>query len=138
MAEPQRRRGVGCLGRSLGIAIGIVIGGLVLILIIVALIGAGLDEAEEEAEKARGVVRVETPANVCWSGAMGPVTRDGCGPQEVEVDDLAAGIFSANAQKRTPGADALTLVLLINGAEADRATTTAEFGVAQVSGNVRP
>ena len=96
-------------------------------------------------------VRVEAQSDLCWSGAIGNATREGCGDASFEVEGLS-GIFTANAQKQPylgqPGipsdpaqlgslreatSEPLTLVLEIGGKEVDRQTTTAKYGVVMVS-----
>lgn len=76
-----------------------------------------------------GVARVETSG--CWSGAFGDRTVDGCGPQDVPLES-SVGVFVANAQKQGEGSEPLTLILLVDGREVDRATTLAAFGIVQV------
>lgn len=79
------------------------------------------------------IVRVEAPPASCWSGSIGDATQDGCGTREIPVDGVG-GIYSANAQKQSEGDWSLSIILLVDGEEVDRSTTTAEYGIAQVVG----
>jgi len=79
-------------------------------------------------------VSVIAGSELCWSGAIGDSTKDGCGTATFQIDGIA-GIYSANAQKQSDDQGELTLVLTINGAEVDRATTFAAYGIAQVQGS---
>lgn len=98
-------------------------------------------------------VQVEAEPTLCWSGAIGAGTKQGCGPMTYEIEGMS-GIFVANAQKRADldptyqakmaaamkkgqytitDARPLTLVLLVNGKELARESTSADAGVVQVS-----
>ena len=78
-------------------------------------------------------IQVEAPASLCWSGAIGDATRDGCGDATFEIDS-SISIFVANAQKQSDDSRPLTLKLIIEGKVVDTATTTAAYGIATVSG----
>jgi hypothetical protein len=99
----------------------------------VALSGAACAETDEleKGEEQPGVVRVSAPAGMCWSGAIGDSTKEGCGSQDIDIEGEA--IIVANAQKQTPGRWELTLVLEVDGEQVDESTTDAEFGIAQVA-----
>ena len=75
------------------------------------------------------VIRVEAGPDVCWSGAIGNSTKEGCGTREFRVQEA---ITVANVQKQGK-AGKLSLVLEIDGEVVDRATTTASYGIAEVS-----
>lgn len=78
-----------------------------------------------------GEVEVQTdPAELCWSGAFGDRTVEGCGSRTVELESMS-GVFVANAQKQSEGG-MLTLILSVDGREVDRTSTTAAYGVASV------
>lgn len=96
-------------------------------------------------------LQVEAPAKLCWSGSIGNATREGCGNASFEIEGTS-GIFVANAQKSPylgqagfpsdpaqlakltqATTEPLTLVLIIGGKEINRQTTTAQYGVVQVS-----
>lgn len=91
----------------------------------------GLLTACEEQVPKTATVRIETDADTCWSGAIGDATQDGCGPASFEIDGTS-GIFSANAQKQDDSKSPLTVILVVDGEEVDRTTTSAAYGVAQV------
>ena len=96
-------------------------------------------------------VQVEAPSNLCWSGSIGNSTKEGCGNASVDIEGLS-GIVVANAQKspylgqagmptdfskvsslKEATTEPLTLILMIDGKEVSRDTTTAQYGVVQVS-----
>jgi hypothetical protein len=117
----------------LKIALGIILAVVILIVGCTALIASSGDDngglgalGEQD-----GVVRVQAPEGRCWSGAIGSSTKDGCGNAEFPIEGEA--IIVANAQKQTEGDWPLVLILEVAGEEVDRAETTAEFGIAQVS-----
>jgi hypothetical protein len=90
-------------------------------------------EDEGATPTAAAVVEVIAPPSLCWSGAFGDRTVEGCGNQTVPVEDMA-GVYSANAQKQDEGSSELTLVLKVGGQELDRTSTSAAYGVASVTG----
>lgn len=96
------------------------------LLLVVALAGCGGGEPET------AVVRIEAAEDVCWSGAIGNATEDGCGNATFEDVDGIGGIYSANAQKQDDSPEPLTIILEVGGEVADEATTDAAFGVVQV------
>jgi hypothetical protein len=106
------------------------------VLILFAILG-NLDDggsSEQSTDQATAIVEVRTaPVDLCWSGAFGNRSVDGCGDSRVDLQS-DIGIFSANAQKQDEFGS-LTLVLLVNGKQVDSATTTAAYGVASVSGS---
>lgn len=73
-----------------------------------------------------------------WSGAVGSVdstrTVSGSGRTEIDVDD-GADIVSANAQKRS-GGGTLTIKIKRGSETLKEESTSAQYGVAQVSANV--
>jgi hypothetical protein len=79
------------------------------------------------------IVHVGAPPDGCWSGAIGDSTKDGCGPADITISQ-AGPIAAANAQKQTEGDWQLTLSLEIGGKIVDSSVTTAEYGIAEVSG----
>jgi hypothetical protein len=98
-----------------------------------AVVSAGCAESDslEAIEEQPGVVKVVAPSGKCWSGAIGDSTKDGCGSKSFDITNEA--IIVANAQKQDPGKWKLRLVLEVDGAVVDEASTTATFGIAQVS-----
>jgi hypothetical protein len=93
--------------------------------------GCAETEELETLEEQTGVVTVIAPPGRCWSGAIGDSTKEGCGRKEFVIEGEA--IIAANAQKTDPGRWQLTITLEVDGEEKDRATTDAQFGLAQVS-----
>jgi hypothetical protein len=79
-------------------------------------------------------IHVIAPPGKCWSGAMGDSTKDGCGSQDVSISQ-SGPIGGGNAQKLTPGSWQLSLSLDMDGSTVDTASTTAEYGIAQVVGS---
>lgn len=126
------------MGLVAKIVLGVVLGLVVFTGACVALIGGAANEAVQDLDKLTepadsAIARVEAPTGVCWSGAIGNATRDGCGPAEFDITaEGTGGIYSVNAQKQGEGSEPLTLVLVINGEEVDRAETTAAYGVVSV------
>jgi hypothetical protein len=101
---------------------------IVVVIVLIAIVARCTSEYGTGGD-GEGVARVET--SVCWSGSFGDRTVDGCGPQDVPLDSIGE-VFVANAQKQSEGSESLTLVLLVDGREVDRATTSAAYGIAQV------
>ena len=96
-------------------------------------------------------LQVETPSILCWSGSIGNSTKEGCGNASVDIEGLS-GIVVANAQKspylgqagmptdfskvsslKEATTEPITSILMIDGKEVSRNTTTAQYGVVQVS-----
>lgn len=79
-------------------------------------------------------VHVAAPAGMHWSGAIGSSTVEGNGSRYVRIKD--SSITSANAQKMDAGRWLLTLKLINkDGKVVDSAGTSAEYGLASVSGS---
>jgi len=72
-----------------------------------------------------------------WSGAAGAEgstsSIQGEGEETIDIDDDDAMIISANAQKQDDSDDELTIQILEGGEVVAEESTTAEFGVAQVT-----
>jgi hypothetical protein len=79
------------------------------------------------------IVHVYAPPDGCWSGAIGDSTKEGCGPADIQISQ-SGPIAAANAQKQADGDWQLGLALEINGKIVDSSVTTAQYGVAEVSG----
>jgi hypothetical protein len=105
--------------------------GVVAFILIAYAVGSSEEPAGEQVSGA-AVVQVFAPGSLCWSGAFGDRTVQGCGNDTVPLD--AASFYSANAQKQGEGLDELTLVLRVGDRQVDRTTTWAEYGVVSVSG----
>jgi hypothetical protein len=114
----------------LKIAGGIIIAVLLLTVGCAALLSSSVKEATK---KQTWTVRVSAPAGRCWSGAMGNRTVDGCGSKVVRIRDIA--ITSVVAQKESGGKWKLKLTLLKSGRIMDSASTTAAYGIADVTGS---
>jgi hypothetical protein len=117
------------------VALGI-LGALALFAIIGALTNSGGGSGTEESTETVTVEVQTDPADLCWSGAFGDRTVEGCGSDTVPLkSDI--GIYSANAQKQSDGLGTLTLILKINGEEVDKTSTSAAYGIASVTGQAR-
>ena len=99
-----------------------------LILIAVVLLAAGCSDALSDKP---GTVRVQAPAGKCWSGAIGDSTKEGCGSTTFEIKGET--IIVGNAQKQSPGRWRLKMTLTVDGDMKDTSSTTAQYGIAQVS-----
>lgn len=79
-------------------------------------------------------VRVEYSGS--WQGTIGTggSTRsvDGSESQTIQIEG-SPNIISANAQKQDAGSDTLTIQILEDGEVVEEASTSAEYGVAQIS-----
>jgi hypothetical protein len=109
-------------------------GGIIIAIILLAvgcsvLVAGGIEESSLDDDA--GVIRVQAPAGMCWSGAIGDSSKEGCGNKSFPIEGEA--IIVGNAQKQTEGKWKLTLILEVNGEEKDRSSTTAQFGVATVN-----
>ena len=74
-----------------------------------------------------------------WSGAAGDVSSinsiSGYGDETIDMPDDAS-LISANAQKKDGSSNELTIQILKDGKVVKESSTTAEYGVAQVSASV--
>lgn len=100
------------------------------------------DQPAPEAQEEGVAVRVGGDAGMRFQGALGNVdttrTVEGTTPQEFKVRGVDTGFFatdvvSANAQKMGTGRGTLTIEIVVNGEVVKQASTSAEFGVAQVA-----
>jgi hypothetical protein len=116
------------------VAVGI---GVALAVLVLAnlLIGRNGTERQPTNQEGATVQVIATPESLCWSGAFGNRTVDGCGSDVVDMPaGGVGGIHSATAQKQGGDAGTLELVLRINDTEVDRASTEAAYGVVSVVG----
>lgn len=60
-------------------------------------------------------------------------TVDGDGTKTVEIDAGDSGIVSANAQKQDDSSSKLTIQILHNGKVVEESSTSAEYGMVQIS-----
>ena len=74
-----------------------------------------------------------------WSGAAGDVSSinsiSGSGDETIDMPDDAS-LISSNAQKKDGSSNELTIQILKDGKVVKESSTTAEYGVAQVSASV--
>lgn len=74
-----------------------------------------------------------------WSGAAGDVSSinsiSGSGDETIDMPDDVS-LISANAQKKDGSSNELTIQILKDGKVVKESSTTAEYGVAQVSASV--
>ena len=115
------------------IALGVMFGLFLFVGACAALIGGAANEVSEDLEKKAAVVRVEAPPALCWSGAIGDATREGCGPASFDVQTAFGNVVSANVQKKDDSARELSIIVEIDGQEKARNSTTAAYGVASVA-----
>lgn len=119
---PSRRSIVGSL--VLAIVVGTVV---------IYLVYAYASQGTDGQPKGAAEVKVLAPADLCWSGAFGDRTVEGCGSASVALEDTS-GVYSANAQKQDDSAGELTLILMVGNQEVDHTSTSAAYGLASVVG----
>lgn len=136
------KRGQG--GRGMAIA-GIVLGavgllGAILIAILAAAVGEGAQELGKSLnEKHPVTARVETAPTTCWTGTFAGASREGCGNSEFSAQEsfITTAYFSKKSDFMKPDdTGPLTLVLLVDGMERERRTTTADGGSVNVTASV--
>ena len=115
------------------IALGVALGLFLVMGACIAIVAGGAGSAKKDLDKRPAVVRIEADAKTCWSGSIGDATRDGCGPARFDVQTTFGRVVSANAQKKSADALALSVVVEIDGKEVARNSTSAAYGVAQVT-----
>jgi len=115
------------------IALGVALGLFLVMGACAAIIAGGASKAKTSLDKRPAVVRVEADAKTCWSGSIGDATRDGCGPARFDVQTNFGRVVSANVQKKGADAQALAIIVEIDGKEVARNSTSAAYGVAQVT-----
>jgi hypothetical protein len=117
-------------GRILAVTI---VGLLVLLAIASYFGGANNGGTSPGSSETTAAVEVRTiPVDLCWSGHFQNRSVDGCGDSSVDMPPEEA-VYAATAQIQG-ASGSLTLILRINGKQADTATTTAAYGVVSVSG----
>lgn len=89
-----------------------------------------LDPTNSESLPVEVHILVNSP-DTCWTGFFVNASREGCGNTRVKLP--TASFYSANAQLKEQYGT-LTVSLDIRGVVVDRASTSAAYGVAQVSG----
>ena len=116
-------------------------------ILIVAILGGGLSHDKNtspstsngnSASQAQGK-QIKIIYDGEWSGAAGDAgsvnSISGSGDKTIDVDN-SAHIISANAQKQDAGSSELTIQILKDGKVVKEASTSAEYGMAQVSASV--
>ena len=117
-------------------------------ILIIAIIGGGLSHDkntspstksnDKSASSAQGK-QIKIIYDGEWSGAAGDTgsvnSISGSGNKTIDVDN-SAHIVSANAQKQDASSSELTIQILKDGKVVKEASTSAEYGVAQVSASV--
>lgn len=94
---------------------------------------AELDEANEALEtfeETPATIEIETSGpKVCWTATIDMSSKQGCGNKSYEVTE---SITVANAQKKGT-AGKLTMRLVMEGEVVDEKSTSADYGIVQVS-----
>lgn len=133
----QGGKGLAIAGIALGAA-GVV--GTLLLVILAAAVDEGIDEAADAFNERHAVtVRVEAPARTCWTGTFAGASREGCGNAEFSAQEsfITTAYFSKKSDYVRPDdTSPLTLVLLVDGMERERKTTTADGGAVDASASV--
>jgi len=97
-------------------------------------VSSGSGESSETESGSTYEVRIET--NTDWQGSIssGGSSRsvEGSGSETITLDG-SPDIISANAQKSGGGSEELTIQIIEDGEVVEETSTTAEYGVAQVS-----
>lgn len=116
-------------------------------LLIVAMIGGGLSSDKNTSTKSNSAdtssqatgKQIKIIYGGEWSGAAGDASSinsiSGSGDETIDLADDAR-IISANAQKQDASSDTLTIQILKDGKVVKEASTSAEYGVAQVAATV--
>jgi hypothetical protein len=77
-------------------------------------------------------VHIETSVpDLCWSGAIGGATHDGCGNADIAVHDQT-GMFSSSVQKRDATGAQITISIVVDGRQVASNETSADYGLASV------
>lgn len=71
-----------------------------------------------------------TPASLCWTGAIGGATHEGCGDADIPVHDQT-GLFSSSVQKKVTGGT-VWIKIVVGGKTVASNSTSAEYGMALV------
>jgi hypothetical protein len=115
----------------------------ILALALMALISAFTNSSNtgsgSNSDNAANTVTVQVityPSDLCWSGAFGDRTVDGCGDDTIDLKPMPGDYYVANAQIQGEGGS-LTLVLKAGETEIDSTTTQATYGIASVQGTER-
>ncbi len=111
-----------------------------LLVVLAAAVDEGIDEAGDALNERHAVtVRIEAPARTCWTGNFAGASREGCGNAEFSAQEsfITTAYFSKKSDFVQPDdASPLTLVLLVDGMERERKTTTADAGSVDASASV--
>ncbi|MDP8975821.1 MAG: DUF4190 domain-containing protein [Actinomycetota bacterium] len=127
--QDQSGRGMAIAGTVLG---GVGILGAIMVFVLAAAVDEGIDEAGRAfAERRTVTARVEAAPTTCWTGTFAGASREGCGNREFSAQEsfLTSASFSKKSDFTKPDdSSPLTLVLLVDGTERERRTTTADGG----------
>lgn len=92
---------------------------------------------DKESETSYSGYQVKVIYDGSWSGAAGGTdsinSYDGTGDETIDLGDVPYGIVSANAQKQDGSSDKLTIQILKDGKVVKEGSTSAAYGVAQVT-----
>jgi hypothetical protein len=114
-------------------------GALALMALISAFTNSSNTGSGSNSDNAANTVTVQVityPSDLCWSGAFGDRTVDGCGDDTIDLKPMPGDYYVANAQIQGEGGS-LTLVLKAGETEIDSTTTQATYGIASVQGTER-
>lgn len=135
--QGQSGRGMAIAGIALG-AVGLL--GAILIAILAAAVGEGAQEFGRSLNERHPVtVRVEAAPTTCWTGTFAGASREGCGNSEFSAQEsfITTASFAKKSDYVKPDdTSALTLVLLVDGVERERRTTTVDGGSVSASATV--
>lgn len=100
----------------------------------------GVEKSHQElGEKSSQYVSFKVLYDGSWKGSLGTESGQrsisGRGDSHLPVDN-GANIVSGNAQKQGSGSGTLTVQILVDGEVVSEQSTSAEYGVAQVSENI--
>ena len=115
------------------LALGVCLGLFLFAIACSAILGSAVHKATTQKE---AIVRVEAADDVCWAGAIGDATREGCGTKSFPVRTVAGNLVAANAQKKSADSQPLAVVILIDGREVARNSTSAAYGLAQATSSL--
>ncbi len=135
--QGQSGRGMAIAGTVLG---GVGILGAVMVFVLAAAVDEGIDEAGRAFNERHSVtVRVEAAPTTCWTGNFAGASRQGCGNAEFSAQEnfITHASFSKRSDFSKPDdTSPLTLVLLVDGVERERRTTTADGGSVNATASV--
>lgn len=82
------------------------------------------------------MIHISTSDNtLCWTGAIGGATHEGCGDTDIPVHDQL-GLFSSSVQKKVT-VGTVTISIVVDGNTVASNSTSAEYGMALVVAPLR-